>query len=109
MNFIEIVKDVYPMSALKRIAGAHVVDHRNLKEDELRDAIVKIKPQYTHEETVLELIEDVFHRTSDLSTRVLSKIILNDVLLEEIGYGLPVEDLEERVIAIEQSIVERSN
>ena len=109
MNFIEIVKDVYPMSALKRIAGAHVVDHRNLKEDELRDAIVKIKPQYTHEETVFELIEDVFHRTSDLSTRVLSKIILNDVLLEEIGYGLPVEDLEERVIAIEQSIVDRSN
>jgi len=109
MNFVEIVKDVYPMAALKRIAGAHVVDHRNLKEDELRDAIVKIKPQYTHKETVLESIEGVFHGTSDLSTRVLSKIILNDILLEEIGYGLPVDDLEEKVIAIEQSIVDRSN
>ncbi|MCK5034349.1 MAG: hypothetical protein KAS73_00525 [Candidatus Sabulitectum sp.] len=109
MNFMEIVKDIYPMAALKRIAGAHVVDHRNLKEEELRDAILKIKPQYTHEETVLELIEDVFHRTSDLSIRVISKIILEDILLEEIGYGLPVEDLEERVIAIEQSIVDKSN
>ncbi|MCK5133394.1 MAG: hypothetical protein KAR40_14730, partial [Candidatus Sabulitectum sp.] len=109
MNFAEIVKDVYPTTALKRIAGAHVVDHRNLKEEELRDAILKIKPQYTHEETALELIEDVFHRTSDLSIRVITKIILEDILLEEIGYGLPVEDLEERVIAIEQSIVDRSN
>jgi len=109
MNFLEIVKDVYPLVALKRIAGAHVVDHRNLKEDELREAIIKVKPQYTHKEMVQELIEDVFHRTSDLSMRVVTKIILEDILLEEIGYGLPVEDLEERVIAIEQSIVDKSN
>ena len=109
MNFIEIVNDIHPTGSLKRIAGAHVVDHRNLKEDELRDAIVKIKPQYTHRETVLELIEVVFHDTSDLSIRVLSKIILNDILLEEIGYGLPVDDLEERVISLEQSIVDKSN
>ena len=81
MNFVEIVKDVYPTAALKRIAGAHVVDHRNLKEDELRDAIVKIKPQYTHLETVFESIEDVFHGTSDLSTRVLSRSLRDNPFL----------------------------
>lgn len=45
MNFDEIVNDIHPFSTLKRIAGAHVVDHRNLKEDELRAAIKSVKPQ----------------------------------------------------------------
>jgi len=35
--------------------------------------------------------------------------MLEDIILEEIGFGLAVDDLEERIIAIEQSIVDKSN
>jgi hypothetical protein len=48
MKFLEIVDYVHPVSTLKRIAGANVVDHRNLKEEELRTAIKKVIPQYLH-------------------------------------------------------------
>ncbi len=51
----------------------------------------------------------MFYTVSDISVRVLSKIILREILLEEIGYGLAVDDLEERIIAQEQSIVDKSN
>jgi hypothetical protein len=108
MKFAEVVTYVHPFSTLKRIAGAHVVDHRNLKEDELRAAIKKVTPQYIHEETLRNAIETVFYSES-IATRVLAKIILEDVLLEEIGYGLEVDELEERIIGIEQSIVDMSN
>ncbi len=109
MKFDEIVNDIHPISTLKRIASAYVVDHRNLKEDELRTAVIAVKPQYTHIESVNKKIEEVFYTVSDISVRVLSKIILREILLEEIGYGLAVDDLEERIIAQEQSIVDKSN
>lgn len=109
MNFDEIVNDIHPFSTLKRIASAHVVDHRNLKEEELRIAIKSVKPQYTHRETVQDRIEYVFFRDNDISIRVLSRIILENILLEEIGFGLAVDDLEERIIAFEQSVIDKSN
>ncbi len=109
MRFSEIINDIHPIATLKRIAGAHVVDHRNLKDDELRTAINTVIPQYIHEGTVQENIDDVFYRDSNISTRVLSKIVLEDILIEEIGFGLTMDALEERVICIEQSIIDKSN
>ena len=109
MRFNEAVTNIYPASVLKRIAGAHVIDSRNLKEDELRDALLVVKPQYLHEETVADNIEKAFFSSENLCTRVLSKLILIDILTEEIGYGVPSEALEDKVVSMEQSIVDRSN
>jgi hypothetical protein len=108
MKFAETVDNVNPIAALKRIASAHVVDHRNLKDEELRAAIKKIEPQYIHEDTVKKAIESVYIDDS-IDIRVLARIILEDVLLEEIGFGLPSDSLEEKIIGIEQAILDKSN
>ncbi len=53
MEFEDAVAEISTLTDLRRIAGAHVVDHRQLTEDELREAMIKAKPQYLHEETVM--------------------------------------------------------
>jgi hypothetical protein len=62
----------------------------------------------TSSETVQDSLQKVYFDDS-IATRVLAKIILEDILLEEIGFGLKVDDLEEKIIGIEQSIVDKSN
>ena len=52
MKFDDAVRETRTLTDLRRIAGAHVVDHRQLADEELRDSIIKVKPQYLHEETV---------------------------------------------------------
>ncbi|MCD4775980.1 MAG: hypothetical protein K8S15_08000 [Candidatus Aegiribacteria sp.] len=109
MRFDEAINNIYPATVLKRIASAHVVDYRNLKEDELRDALLAVKPQYLHEETVSDSIEKAFFSSDNLCTRVLSKLILIDILTEQLGFGIPSDELEEKVVSMEQNIVDRSN
>jgi hypothetical protein len=109
MRFDEVVQNINSTTELKRIASAHVIDFRNLKDNELRDALVAVRPQYLHKETVNTNVEKVFFAAEDLDTRVLSRLIIADVLLEQIGYGLRIEELEEKVISIEQSIIDKSN
>lgn len=109
MRFDEAVQNIYPTNVLKRIASAHVIDCRNLKEDELRDALLAVKPQYLHEDTVANSIEKAFFTSDNLCTRVLSKLILIDILTEQLGFGIPSDELEEKVVSMEQNIVDRSN
>ena len=109
MRFDEAVENLYPVNVLKRIASAHVIDYRNLKESELRDALLAVKPQYLHEETVADSIEKVFFTSDNLCTRVLSKLILIDILTEQLGFGIPSDELEDKVVSMEQNIVDRSN
>jgi hypothetical protein len=109
MRFNEAVDNVGRFRDLKRFASAHVVDYSNLREQELRPAIKKVRPQYLHHETVANSIEQAFYNEEDLTKRVVSKIILRDVLLEEVGFTLPANVLEEKVISFEQKMIDRSN
>ena len=76
MKFDEAVDNVSNITDLRRFASAHVVDYRNLKEKELKNAIKKVKPQYLHPEIVSNSIEQSFYGENDLTKRVLSKIII---------------------------------
>ncbi len=109
MKFNEVVTNIGTITDLRRIAGAHVVDHKQLCDDELRTAIIKVKPQYLHGESLQNNLNRVLYQEEKKDYRVLARVILIDVLLEQFGYRLPFAQTEEKVIAFEQSIVNRAN
>lgn len=109
MNFDDAVEAIALSRHLHRIAGAHVVDHRRLNSDELREGLHKVKPQYLHEETIRANLEHALFRENNTQLRVLSRLILVDVLLNQFGFESPFKETEESVIAFEQMVVDRSN
>ncbi|HHX94878.1 MAG TPA: SAP domain-containing protein, partial [Clostridia bacterium] len=109
MKFDDAVSLIGTVKELKRIASAHVVDYRNLNDEELREALIKVKPQYLHYETVKNNIHQIFFNGEKELPRVLSQIILKDVLLNEDGYILNCCETTEKVMAIEQRIINQSN
>ena len=109
MKFVDAVQAIWRENDLRRISGAHVVDHRQLSNDELRTAIIKAKPQYLDQATVLKNLDFALYQEPRTDFRVLSRLILIDVLIDQYDFELPVNQTEERVIAFEQSVVNRSN
>jgi len=109
MKFDDAVMSIGTVPDLKRIAKAHVVDHRNLNEEELRKALKKVRPQYLDFDTVKNNLETSFYMNDSIDRRTLSQIIIYDVILNEDGYMLKSSETEEKVMAIEQNIVNRSN
>ena len=109
MQFEEAVGLARTLTDLRRVAGAHVVDHRQLTDDELRNAMVKVKPQYLHHDTVQSELDEVLYKHERKDYRVLSRIILIDVLLNNYGFTSEFPQTEGQVIAFEQSIIDRSN
>ena len=109
MRFNDVVDAIWRTTELRRVAGAHVVDHRQLTNDELKAAIKKARLQYLHEETVKDSLDSVMYKTPESSLRVLSRLILVDVLLNQYDFELPFSETEERVLSREQSVIDRSN
>ncbi|MFY9113697.1 MAG: hypothetical protein WAO23_00445 [Dethiobacteria bacterium] len=109
MKFDDVIKAIGTIPDLRRVASAYVVDHRNLSEEETKDALLKVKPQYLHYDSVSKSMEYSFYGHLNLNYRVLSKIIIRDILLNEDGYVLSSEETEEKVMAYEQKMVNRSN
>jgi len=109
MKFDDAVMAIGTVPDLKRVASAHVVDHRNLNEEELRNAIKKVKPQYLDFGTVNNNLENAFYRNDSIDDRTISQIIINDVMLNEEDYMIDASQLEEKVMTTEQNIVNKSN
>jgi hypothetical protein len=109
MKFEEVVARIGTITDIRRIASAHVVDHGQLKDDELREALVKTKNQYLHPDTVRDALNDALNRDARESGRVLARLILVDVLLEQYDHILPFEETDGKVVAVEQAILNRSN
>ena len=81
MKFNDAVRAIGTILDLRRIASAHVVDYRNLDEAELRDALIKVKPQYLHFETINENLETAFYRHINSQLRVLSQLIIDQLIV----------------------------
>ena len=109
MKFDDVVDSIARVTELRRIAGAYVVDHRQLTSDELGAAIKKARLQYLHEDTVRASLDAVMYQTPESDLRVLSRLVLVDVLLNQYDYSLPFSETEERVLSYEQSVLNRSN
>jgi hypothetical protein len=109
MDFETAVSLVGTVTDLRRIASAHVIDHNQLKDDELRAALVRSKAQYTAAETVQSALDELLSREPKDTLRALNRILLVDVLLDQYDCLLPFEETDGKVIAVEQSILDRSN
>lgn len=109
MDFEKAVSLIGTVTDLRRVASAHVVDHNQLTDDQLRAALTKSKPQYTHSETIQKALDEVLERDPKEANRVLGRLILIDVLLEQYDCTLPFAETDTKVIGVEQSILDRSN
>ncbi|MFW6031296.1 MAG: SAP domain-containing protein [Myxococcota bacterium] len=109
MRFEEAVSKIPNITDLRRVARAHVVDHRQLSNDALEAAILKSKPQYVDGGTIEKSVHQILHQEPKEDLRALAYIFLVDVLLEQYDTQLPEEETDERVIGFEQRIVDRSN
>lgn len=109
MKFNDAVANIGTVPDLRRVSSAHVVDYRNLSESELRDALLKVRPQYLHYETVYGNLEKAFYCIDNGDLRVLNQIIIRDILINEDGYILSTNQTEEKIMSFEQKIVNTSN
>ena len=93
----KVVSLIGTVTDLRRIASAHVIDHNQLKDDELRSALVKSKPQYAAAETVSKALAEVLRREPKDSVRALSRVLLVDVLLDQYDCLLPFQETDAKV------------
>ena len=109
MKFNDVVSGICKKTDLRRIASAHVVDYQNLSEDELRKALLKVKPQYLHNETIRNTLDTSFYLEPDELKRKLSRIILVDVLMNQDGFHRVQKETNEKATEFQQYILDRSN
>lgn len=109
MEFEKVVSLIGTLTDVRRIASAHVVDHNQLSDDQLRAGLAKSKPQYIDPVAVKNALDESIERDQKEANRVLSRLVLVDVLLEQYDCMLPFADTEAKVIGAEQNIVDRSN
>jgi hypothetical protein len=108
MNLEKAIENVATVMELKRIASAYVIDYKNFSEDEIKAAMVKTAPQYYFEENVKKALNSLF--LSDFRNhRVLSRIIIADILLHKDNFMCPKRQTEGDTIALEQAIINRAN
>ncbi len=96
MKFNDVVAGIGTITDLRRTASAYVVDHKQLRDDELRAAIIKVKPQYLHRESVQAKLNRILYQEERKDYRVLVRVILIDILLEQYGFSLPFAQTEEK-------------
>lgn len=108
MNFRAIVPTISTLQDKKRIASQYVIDYKNLDESALDAALIKTAPQYYNEENIRVALNSLlFH--PDRNTRILHKIILKTILLNQDDFLMPQRELDQAVIDLEQEIVNVSN
>lgn len=108
MKFERAVETVSTKIDLKRFASAHVVDHRNLREEEIIPALLKTAPQYFHLPNIQKEINDCL-LSPDRSVRILTKLILKEILIHQDDFLIEKSGLDEEIIKWEQSIIDQSN
>ena len=109
MKFDDVVEAIWRVTELRRIAGAHVVDHRQLTNDELKAAIKKVRLQYLQKTRYerISMRSCIARRTPTCAC--YHRLVLVDVILDQYDFELRFGETEERVVACEQLVVNRSN
>jgi hypothetical protein len=108
MELPKVIEHVGTVRELRRIASAYVIDYRNLTDDEIKAAIVKTAPQYYFPENIKNAIRGCWLDASR-DVRLITPVILKCVLLNKDQFMAPKREVEDDLIAWEQSIIDRSN
>lgn len=108
MNIAKVVANIGTITELQRIASAYVIDYRNLTDEEVKQALIKTAPQYYFRGNVEKTLRAAFfHNNREIAN--LSWIILKRFLLQKDRFMCPKRELEDDILAWEQSVVDKSN
>ena len=108
MNIKKVIDNVGTFVELKRISSAYVVDYRNLSEEELRKALNKASSQYYFPENVLGAISQI-QASPDRNLRILGPQMICAQLLQADDFSFEKREIEDNLIAWEQSLIDQSN
>lgn len=103
-----VVEAIATVTDLKRVSSAYVIDYRNLKNEEIKEALHKTAPQYYYNENVENALNSMLF-SSNREERVLTPIILKYLLLNTDDFKATNKELSDGVISYEQNIVNQSN
>lgn len=108
MKFSKSIQNISTKNDLKRFASAYVVDHRNLRDEEIIPSLEKASQQYFFEDN----IRIAWHNTrlfKDPGIRILSWCIVTQILLNQDDFMCSCSDLEEEVLKWEKKIIDATN
>ena len=108
-EFDRVIANIGTKPDLHRVGNAYVVDHRRMNEQELREAIIKTRLQYLQKQNIKAELEKAFYSDPNTAHRVISQIMMMDVLIEEYDFISSVRETEEKVVAFEKLLVDKSN
>lgn len=108
MKFKEAVQNISTVLDLKRIASAYVIDYTRLGTDEIKAALVKTAPQYSHLENIKEaIIHMVINKERNI--RVLGIVILKSILLNCDDFMSMQEETDNEILSYEQEIIREAD
>lgn len=108
MKFIEAIDKVSTFSDLKRVANEYAFDYKQLSFEELKAAVKKTAPQYSNYDNVSTVVS-FFELHPNRNMRILFSIILKSILLNCDDFTEEQRNVEDKVIAYEQKIVDLAN
>lgn len=108
MNLAKTIENIGTITELRRIASAYVIDYRNLSDSELKTALVKTGPQYYFKDNLQISLRELF-LSDNRDHRILSGLLIKQVLLQKDGFMCANRETEDDIIALEQAVVNRSN
>lgn len=108
MKIKKVIENIGTVIELKRISSAYVVDYRNLSEDELRAALQKAASQYYYPDNIMAAVAQL-QSSPDRDLRILGPQLLCNQLLQADDFTCEKRQIEDQLIAWEQSLIDLSN
>jgi hypothetical protein len=108
MKFKSVVESLSTINDLKRVSSAYVIDYRNLRSEEVKEALLKTAPQYYFKENVEKALDSLL-LSSNRDERILTPIIIKNLLLHTDDFKATPKELSDSIVEYEQSIINESN
>ncbi len=102
-----VVNNLATVNDIKRVANAYVFDYRSLDKDELIAGLIKTKKQYFDIDNIKKAYNQMIF-CDDRNYRIISSIILKDILINKDNYMLDCKTLNEEIIKYEQAIINKA-
>lgn len=107
MNFEVVIQNLSTLNDIKRVASAYVVDYRSLNREELIGSLIKAKKQYFDLDNIRNAYDQmIFHDNRDF--RVISPIIIKEILLNHDGFMTECKTLNEEINKYQQYIINKA-
>lgn len=104
MKFKEAVYSTSTTLELTRVASAYVIDYSRLNTQEIKEALIKTAPQYSHLGNLQISIEEMIIN-KDRDIQVLGVLILKTLLLNSDDFMSSHRDTENEILAYEQRVI----